>query len=312
MKGLVLVLACVMLAGTGVVFGQPPCNATTYINPALYSSQCVVVCPGSVLQIHVYGPLGPHDVPVFMMLPGCDPRPGTLCEYECPFPPGPIFWTYDETAWTYNGDASWDNFIYGTGEGCLCVTFAGILDAELLSFEAVAGNNRVTLNWTTASETNNAAFEIMRDDVKVAEIASQGNSATGHHYSWTDETVLNDITFYYKLVARDIEGNREEIATASATPRAGAGVVTEYALRNNYPNPFNPTTTISFDLVEAGFTSLKVYNIQGQEVSTLVNGNMTSGSHSVLFDAAGLPSGMYLYRLNVNGYSAEQKMLLLK
>ncbi|MCC6475572.1 T9SS type A sorting domain-containing protein [bacterium] len=188
----------------------------------------------------------------------------------------------------------------------------GQLDVELTNFDAVAGDDQVTLNWATASETDNAGFEILRDGVMLAEVLSLGNTASGHSYNWIDQSAVNGTTYSYALVARDIEGNREEIATASATPRAGAGVVTEYALRNNYPNPFNPTTTISFDLVEAGFTSLKVYNIQGQEVSTLVNGNMTAGSHSVLFDAAGLPSGMYLYRLNVNGYSAEQKMLLLK
>jgi hypothetical protein len=88
--------------------------------------------------------------------------------------------------------------------------------------------------------------------------------------------------------------------------------VTEYALMQNYPNPFNPTTRIEYTVREAGSVELKVYTIDGREVATLVNGVETAGSHVVEFDASGLASGMYLYKMSVNGFTATQKMVLMK
>jgi hypothetical protein len=312
MRKLLLVLAVLVYVGVGRVAAQP-CNATSYINPALHSSVCVEVCPGSVLQIHVYGPLGPHERPIFGGIMTCDPTPGSLCEYECPFPPTPNYFTWDADAWTYNSiDGSWDNFLYGNAEGCLCLTFTGILSAELVGFDAIAGDNSVMLTWRTASETDNEAFEIHRDGTKIGVVSSSGNTTSGHSYSWRDDEAVNGVPYTYRLLARDVNGMIEELGVASATPQVGAGLVTGYALRGNYPNPFNPTTTISFDLAAAGHTTLKVFNIQCQEIATLVDGHRQAGSHVTSFDATGLASGMYFSRLEVNGFTATQKMLLLK
>ncbi|MBK6766469.1 MAG: T9SS type A sorting domain-containing protein [bacterium] len=312
MRKLLLVLAVVVCVGVGRVTAQP-CNASTYVNPAPGSSTCVIICPGSILQIHVFGPLGPNQTPVFGAMMTCNPWPASLCDFECPFPPNPVFFTYDPVAWTYNSaDGSFDNFIYGTGEGCLCLTFEGILGAELLGFDASAGDNTVMLTWRTASETDNEAFEIHRDGAKIGEVSSSGNTTSGHSYSWIDDAATNGVPYTYRLLARDVHGTLEELGVASATPQSGAGLVTGYALHGNYPNPFNPTTTISFDLAAAGHATLKVLNIQGQEIATLVNGQLLAGSHVSAFDATGLPSGMYFTRLEVNGFTATEKMLLLK
>ncbi len=86
----------------------------------------------------------------------------------------------------------------------------------------------------------------------------------------------------------------------------------EFTLEQNYPNPFNPTTTIQFDLPVSGNYSLKIYNLLGQEVTTLLNGNMSTGRHSVNFDASSLTSGMYIYRLYGNNVNLARTMLLLK
>jgi len=83
-------------------------------------------------------------------------------------------------------------------------------------------------------------------------------------------------------------------------------------LKNNYPNPFNPSTTIRFELPQASDVQLSVYNTIGQKVSTLVNQNMSAGSHSITFNAEGLPSGVYIYRLKAEGFSQSRKMLLVK
>ena len=86
----------------------------------------------------------------------------------------------------------------------------------------------------------------------------------------------------------------------------------QFYLYNNYPNPFNPSTEISFSLQESEKVTLKVYNVLGQEVALLVNQEMTAGQHSVKFDGNGLSSGVYIYKLNAGSFSSIKKMVLLK
>ncbi len=85
-----------------------------------------------------------------------------------------------------------------------------------------------------------------------------------------------------------------------------------YVLEQNYPNPFNPSTTISFSLPNSGNISLKVYNVVGQEVATLLNGYKTVGQYNVTFNASNLSSGVYFYRLDAGSYTVAKKMLLVK
>ena len=86
----------------------------------------------------------------------------------------------------------------------------------------------------------------------------------------------------------------------------------EFALEQNYLNPFNPATTIRFSTESAGFVTLRVYNILGQEVATLVKGNMEAGSHVTTFDAKELASGVYYYRLQTGSDFKARKMMLLR
>lgn len=186
------------------------------------------------------------------------------------------------------------------------------LAVEMSDFDAIGQDGRVSLTWVTISETGNSYFEVIRDGVKIAEVATLGNGASRHTYNYVDENCTNGTTYRYSLVAVDVSGDRREVATAEAIPMNGRGMVTDYALHQNYPNPFNPSTSIHFDLVENGFVSLKVFNLVGQEVADLVASNLSAGAHVVAFDAADLPSGLYVYRLEVNGFVAERKMLLMK
>jgi len=87
---------------------------------------------------------------------------------------------------------------------------------------------------------------------------------------------------------------------------------TEYALETSYPNPFNPTTTIRFDLPQADHVTLKVYDVQGREVATLVSGSLSAGRHRVAWDANGLASGTYFYQLRAGSFIQTRLMLLLK
>jgi hypothetical protein len=85
-----------------------------------------------------------------------------------------------------------------------------------------------------------------------------------------------------------------------------------FALEQNFPNPFNPETNIRFMLKGSGLTSLKVYDVLGREVETLVNAHVEAGTHQVLFDGANLSSGVYLYRLVTPGFTETKAMLLAK
>lgn len=87
---------------------------------------------------------------------------------------------------------------------------------------------------------------------------------------------------------------------------------TEFSLSQNYPNPFNPTTTITYSLPSSAFVSLRVYDLLGQEVATLVHGKTTAGSQSASWNAQGAPSGVYFYRLTVGLHSMTKRMLLLR
>jgi Secretion system C-terminal sorting domain len=87
---------------------------------------------------------------------------------------------------------------------------------------------------------------------------------------------------------------------------------TQFYLDQNYPNPFNPSTTIGFSIANSGRFTLKVYNILGQEVATLVNGEMNVGFHKIAFNASSLASGLYIYKLSGNNVNLTKKMMLLK
>ncbi|MBS1493070.1 MAG: T9SS type A sorting domain-containing protein [Bacteroidetes bacterium] len=85
-----------------------------------------------------------------------------------------------------------------------------------------------------------------------------------------------------------------------------------FSLKQNYPNPFNPVTKINYELRTAGFVSIKVYDVMGKELSQLVNENQTTGSYEVTFDGTNLPSGVYYYRIETEGFSEVKKMNLVK
>ncbi len=89
-------------------------------------------------------------------------------------------------------------------------------------------------------------------------------------------------------------------------------IIKDYSLSQNYPNPFNPTTTISYQIKERGLVKLKVYDVLGKEVETIVKEEQTPGSYSVKFDGSNLPSGVYVYSLRVNNFIQIRKMILLK
>ncbi|HTR98482.1 MAG TPA: T9SS type A sorting domain-containing protein [Bacteroidota bacterium] len=133
----------------------------------------------------------------------------------------------------------------------------------------------------------------------------------GVTYWYGTETQNNSITLGQRRFLGDyVTGNI--LGTTGVSASGNAGVPGAYALEQNYPNPFNPSTSVEFALPAASQVRLSVYNLLGQEVATLVNGQMAAGTHTVRFDASKLSSGVYLYRLTAGSFAKSMKLLIMK
>lgn len=289
--------------GGGEIRGQIRCEPDTadFLWGEFGRSQCIQLCEDYDSYIRIWGvPSG--LLPIVRKEFGC-----VTCEVNCY--PTNIYIEFLGGVWQPE-----EGYVYLRlrGNGCGCITFEGFLAVEMGQFDAVAGDGQVTLNWNTQSENNNDRFEIERDGQIVGTVDGLGNSATGHNYSWVDRNVTNGRSYSYQLFAVDVDGSRAQAGTESVTP-SGSTIAESYTLLQNYPNPFNPETNIAFELADAGVVNLKVYDMTGRLVATLVNGAaMPRGSHIVSFDAGNLPSGIYVYRMETNGFADQKKMLLLK
>ena len=191
------------------------------------------------------------------------------------------------------------------------------LPVEMLSFEAIAGNEKVKLIWITASEIDNKEFKLYRDGSYLATIPTQaegGCSGGELIYEYLDEDLANGQEYTYSLKAVNINGNVTNfMSEVKVTPEVSGQLVENYALRQNYPNPFNPTTTIEVDVKETGIVTIDIYNITGQKISTLEPQFVIGGNSSpIVFDASDLPSGIYFYTVKVNNFSDVKKMVLLR
>ncbi len=126
-------------------------------------------------------------------------------------------------------------------------------------------------------------------------------------------TVDNNFDALYSLTdAMNDQDVLEKRASNMVDYNNGIDLITTYDMFQNYPNPFNPATTINYQLPKTGFVTIKIYDILGKEVATLVNEQKTQGRYSVNFDASRLASGVYIYQLRANDYVSSKKMLLLK
>ncbi len=92
----------------------------------------------------------------------------------------------------------------------------------------------------------------------------------------------------------------------------GGNVPADFVLEQNYPNPFNPATTLKFSIVNNGFVTLSIFNLAGQEIESLINENLNPGTYNIEWKPENIPSGVYIYRLTVNGNSLDKKMVLIK
>ncbi len=198
------------------------------------------------------------------------------------------------------------------------------LPVQIAKFGATVKDGVVTLSWETITESNNNGFIAERATLgkngffggfpkaenfrKISPtIAGQGTINFPHYYSYVDKQATMG-TNWYRLQQIDNDGK----VTYFDPIKVEVGLPTTTSLDQNYPNPFNPNTVISYRLPEKTFTTLKVYNVLGETVATLVNGEQEGGTYMATLNATTLPTGVYYYRLQAGNFVETKKMMLVK
>jgi Secretion system C-terminal sorting domain len=200
------------------------------------------------------------------------------------------------------------------------------LPVELVSFTARTTGSAVNLSWHTATETNNYGFEIERTShpehvspdaiittasasnwTKIGFVEGHGTTNAPQSYSYADNSASGKYSYRLKQIDRDgkFEYSKKVEATVVAAPAI-------FALSQNYPNPFNPSTVITYSIASASHVTLRVYDMLGREVATLVNEQLTPGNYTATFNASRLSSGVYFYRLDAGTFSGVKRLSVMK
>lgn len=191
--------------------------------------------------------------------------------------------------------------------------YDGVLPVELTSFTASSADKKVTLKWQTATEINNYGFEVERTSVqninreKIGFVQGHGNSNSLKSYYFKDKPTSGN-EFKYRLKQIDTDGKFEY----SPEVEVNLNVHIDFSVKQNFPNPFNPSTQIEFSIPSDNNVEIKVFNILGMEVATLLNEHRQAGKYSIEFNASNLASGIYFYKIVSGKYSEIKKMILLR
>jgi len=192
----------------------------------------------------------------------------------------------------------------------------GALPIQMASSAAnVLRGNDVEVTWKTISETNNYGFEIYRkrgdagEWAKIAFVEGHGTTLAAQSYSYLDHGLTFGV-YSYRIKQVDLDGKSETFPEMKVT----VGVALDkIVLAQNYPNPFNPSTLIEFVVPMTGHATMTVYNVLGQEVASLFDGNAEAGKiNTARFNASNLPSGLYFYTLRSATQTETKRMLLMK
>ena len=248
----------------------------------------------------------PHALPDGRLLTPAPGKVGHVTEWTINgLAPGAYYWRVQSVDAGFAGSAFSAEQVFIVDD---------LIPVELSSFEAYLDNGVVVLQWDTASEINNAGFEVQRavDDgifERIAFVKGAGTSTEARTYKHEDASLPFDARRVgYRLKQIDFNGQFEysEVRWLETTPPE------EVTLWANYPNPFNPVTEIRYEVPATMEVRLTVYDITGKVVDVLVDKTQPAGTYAVSFDATGLASGMYLYRLETAASVTMRPMVLLK
>ncbi len=189
-----------------------------------------------------------------------------------------------------------------------------LLPVDLVNFQGVADGTSVNLQWETRTEQNNYGFEIQRrsassDFVKIGFVEGQGTTSDAQDYRFVDEhPITGGEVLIYRLKQIDFDGQFEyspEVTVRLDAPNRAK-------LHDNYPDPFNPVTTIEYEVPLQGAVKLTLYDMLGREVRQLVDAAQPAGRYRISLDASDLPSGTYIYRLQTGDVALAKKLVLAK
>jgi hypothetical protein len=219
--------------------------------------------------------------------------------------------TTDNTI-TVTGVTSFSDFIIsGTGDAPLPVQVASVLadvsgrDVRIKIKTQTEPDDFLGFNVYRSRDGEN--FVIVGSYESVSSLRAKGNMAYGGEYEFVDKG-LNSGRYQYKIEAV----SRSEKKFVGDVISVEVDVPKGYALHQNYPNPFNPVTVIEFEIPEAGYVLIELYNSVGQKVRDIFAGELPAGYHKVRFDASGLSSGVYFYRMSAGKFNAVRKMVIMK
>lgn len=172
------------------------------------------------------------------------------------------------------------------------------------------------VRWRAVPDEDVQYYAVYRSTTPVFDVAAMSPHATVADTTFTDVGAIGGTTYYYRVAAVDFSGNRgiasDPIATSVTGVEGTEALPTTYALFQNFPNPFNPSTQIAYDVPQESFVTLTVYNTLGQEIAVLVEARQLPGRHIVSFNGSGLASGLYFYKLTAGEHVSIRKMNLLK
>lgn len=202
------------------------------------------------------------------------------------------------------------------GNGFYKLTSPFFIPVELESFIANVTENNVILQWKTATEMNNSGFEVQHSTDaenfrEMAFVPGFGTTTEKHTYNYVVEG-LSEGKHYFRLKQIDFDGT--ETLTNLVEVVIESDIVKDFSLAQNYPNPFNPSTKIQYSLPKTQFVQIKVYDLLGNEVATLVNDLKEAGNHTTEFNASefNLTSGIYIYKMIAGEFSTTKKLSLIK
>ncbi len=193
------------------------------------------------------------------------------------------------------------------------------LPAGTFKLRVMAVENRVHYNTPPGSNGEMDFYNVFRwafpNTMGVDAPTAAGTYTYTYTYkrlsNWVDTSIYT-VAFVQNDVNKEVINSGKGHYIATGINPVNSPVPENYSLSQNYPNPFNPFTKISFDIAKAGFVTLKVYDVTGSVIYTLVNGQMNAGRYDYDFCASELSSGVYYYKLECNGFSMTKKMILIK
>jgi hypothetical protein len=193
------------------------------------------------------------------------------------------------------------------------VKYDYVIPVELVSFDIKTENGNVVLNWEVSSELNNHGYIINRwitaDSIyQIGFVEGKVTTTEKQFYSFIDKKVNNN-RYHYQLVQIDFNGTKNILAQIAINM---SSAINSFTLSHNYPNPFNPSTKIKYQIPKLSYVILKVYDVLGNEITILVNEDKSIGSYEEEFDGSGLPSGVYIYKLQAGSFVETKKMVLMK